>query len=158
QMQQDGQYDRNDEGENLPGHQGQGPYGQRTGADRHVCAKDVGTEHHERKIHQQDRYAHGRKNLDLLARIQQRLNDDLLHEGAQREQDDHHGHESDIRMDAQVDRHEIDEIHADHQELAMGEVHDTHHPEDEREPQADDGVDATQKEAVDEQLKKDVHG
>ncbi|MOA70003.1 hypothetical protein D3C78_1985600 [compost metagenome] len=55
-------------------------------------------------------------------------------------------------MHAELRRDQIDHVHAYHQELAVREVHDAHHAEDQRQPQADDGVRAAQQQAVDDQL------
>ncbi|MOA34568.1 hypothetical protein D3C78_1559460 [compost metagenome] len=61
-------------------------------------------------------------------------------------------------MDAELRGNQINQVHADHQELAMREVHDAHDAEDQRQPQADDGVCAAQQQAVDDQLNENIHG
>ena len=48
-------------------------------------------------------------------------------------------------------------VHADHQELAVGEVDDVHHPEDDGEAQGDEGEDQAQEQTGHERAEQDVH-
>src|SRR3989442_9155878 len=50
------------------------------------------------------------------------------------------------------------EVHAQHEELAVGEVDHAHHAEDEGEPHRDERVDPAQKDGGDDQLGNYVHG
>jgi hypothetical protein len=45
-------------------------------------------------------------------------------------------------------------IHGDHQELAVGEIDDLHHPEDESETDARKGINAAEQDARNEELEK----
>ena len=51
----------------------------------------------------------------------------------------------------------VRQIHAEHQELAVGEVHDPHDPEDQREAHRDQGIDAAQENGGDAELSEDVY-
>src|SRR5712691_9288986 len=49
------------------------------------------------------------------------------------------------------------EVHAQHEELAVREVDDAHHAEDEGEPHRDERVDPAQEDGGDEELRNYVH-
>src|SRR5439155_1432175 len=52
--------------------------------------------------------------------------------------------------------HEGD-VHAEHEELAVGEVDDTHDPEDQREADGDQGIDPPEEDRRDAELREDVY-
>src|SRR5262249_57513207 len=49
------------------------------------------------------------------------------------------------------------EVHAEHQELAVSEVHHAHDAEDQREPDGDERVDAAQQDRRDGELRENVY-
>src|SRR5215467_5569444 len=83
------------------------------------------------------------------------------HEGVDAEPDDEEegrGHEEDeVRVDAPESEGPEREVHAQHQELAVGEVDHAHDAEDQRQPHRDEGVDAAQQHGGDEELGERRH-
>src|SRR2546425_12622998 len=49
------------------------------------------------------------------------------------------------------------DVHAEHEELAVGEVDDTHDPEDQREADGDQGIDPPEEDRRDAELREDVY-
>ena len=49
-------------------------------------------------------------------------------------------------------------VHADHQELAVGEVHDVHDPKDNREPKGHEAQDHPDQETGDDGAEQNIHG
>ncbi|KGQ02229.1 hypothetical protein BBAD15_g12562 [Beauveria bassiana D1-5] len=158
QVQQHGQAQADHEGHQLAGDHGVVADVDGAGAQLHRGAEHVGAEDHQRQVQQDGGHAHRGEDLDVLVGVEQRLDDAFLRQRAQREQDDRHRHQADVRMHAELRRDQIDQVHADHQEFAVREVDDADHAEDQRQPQADDGVGAAQQQAIDDQLNEDIHG
>ncbi|KAG1437633.1 hypothetical protein G6F57_020169 [Rhizopus arrhizus] len=158
QMQQHRQADADHERDQLARHHRVVAHVDGIRAQLHRRAIHVGAEDHQRKVEQNGGYAHRGENLDVLVGVEQRLDDAFLRQRTQREQDDGNRNQTHVRMDAELRRDQIDQVHADHQELAVREVHDAHDAEDQRQPQADDGVRAAQQQAVDDQLNEYIHG
>ena len=79
----------------------------------------------------------------------------MEHEDAEQEQAGKHHDDGEVGFGMECLREEISAIHRDHQELAVGEVDDAHHPEGQGQPNADQAVDAAEQYAGDDRLQNE---
>src|SRR5437879_9333205 len=63
----------------------------------------------------------------------------------------------DVRVEPLEREREEGEVHAEHEELAVGEVDHAHDAEDQREADGDEGVDAPEQDRRDRELRDDVY-
>src|SRR3954466_6100915 len=81
----------------------------------------------------------------------------MLDQHAHQEEHGHGDQERDDRIDAEPGREEVADVHSQHHELALGEIHDLHDAEDERDADAHERIDAPDEQAVDDGLRDDFH-
>ena len=95
--------------------------------------------------------ADGQQDLVLGQRAQDPVDEESSAEwppnrNMQRDGDD----DRDERVDLQQREEEVGRVHPQHQQVAVGEVDDAHHAEDDGQADADEGVDAADQNAADE--------
>lgn len=101
--------------------------------------------------------ADGEQDLVLWQRVQHAVDDGPLQERSEEPHhrvDDHHGDE---RVDPRHGEEEVREVHPHHHQLAVGEVDDPHHPEDDGQADADEGVGSSHEDAGEQRLQEEVH-
>src|SRR5262249_51497705 len=67
-----------------------------------------------------------------------------------------HQHDE-VGIDGVEEERPVCEVHAEHQELAVGEVDDAHDAEDQGEPDRDEGVDAPEQDRCDREGDEDAY-
>ena len=136
-----------------PAHvQEHGPEPHRGLGERRADALWLGTEGHQRGVLEHERDAQHQENLHLVRRVDDAIDELALDDEAGDEQDRGGTHESDVRIDAEPGGAEPGQVHRPHHEVAVGEVHDAHHAEDQREADRHQAVDAAEEQAADHRL------
>ena len=82
------------------------------------------------------------------------LEDDVANED-HGQQDDGQGQ---VGVDLQISEEAVDDIHRHHQVVGVGEVHQLHNAENERQANADQGINAAHQQAGNDALKEWGHG
>ena len=109
----------------------------------------------QRQILQDHRKAEGREDLHRVRGIHDALDDEALHQHAEHE-DRRHDHDGrQVRIDAQQHIGPERAEHRQHDEFALREIHDPQYAEDEGQADREQGVDAPDQDARDQQLRKD---
>lgn len=118
---------------------------------------EVGPEDKQSQVDQRRRQSDHREYLDMLLGIEQRLNDKTLHKRSHDEEQHDGRYRGDVRMQPQMRIEQVDRVHSDHQELAVGKVDDPHDTENQGQADADDRVNAAEQDAVDQELDENFH-
>ncbi len=109
----------------------------------------------ERGVAQEQRQAEGGEDLRQHRSAQDVADERQIEHDAEREQRDERGEPEHGRAAAEPHHREQRGIHAEHDELAMGEVDEVHHAPDERQAGREQGVDGAEKQAADDHLEKE---
>jgi hypothetical protein len=108
----------------------------------------VGREQHQGEVHQQQGQSKGKEDLRHVAEPQNSADQEMLQEHADDEQDRHRDGKRHQGVYSEVGGKEEADVHADHHELALGEVHDFHDAENQRNADAHKRVDSADEQAV----------
>jgi len=121
---------------------------------------------HEAEIagprHQGDVLEHGRqpdrgKDLNVVRSVDDAAHDQAVdHQTHDEEERDCHEHDEVGVGRVEIERPEC-EVHAEHQELAVGEVDHAHDPEDQGQPDRDEGVDPPEQDRRDREGDEDAY-
>jgi hypothetical protein len=111
---------------------------------------------HQHEVLEKNEQAEGGEDLHHRL-VQQWLDQQALHQQADDEHRRHHYEKRRIRVDAGPGVDEIGAVHADHQDFAVGEIGDADDPENERQADADQAVDAAKQQAVNQDRDDVVH-
>ena len=132
--------------------------GERTPSEdrRHIL--EVGRQRHERDVLHQDRQSHGRKHDHQVRLVERRHDDQAVHHDPEQEHGRHDRHDGIVWVEAEIPRHRPGAVHRDHQEFAVGEIDDAQHAENQRQPDAHQGIDAADEQAGKDELADGGHG
>ena len=124
----------------------------------HADIAKLGSEQQRRKALQEEQQAAGREQLVERRRVEDRRNDEQVNDDAEG------GHGRDRDQAGERQRHavlgveEIDDIHAAHDDVGIGDPDDVDHAEDQVEPEREQSQHAAEQEAVDDRFEEvDVH-
>ncbi len=128
---------------------------QRAGDDVVGQRLEIGAEDPERRITQQQGEAEGRENLGDHRPAHDVANEAEIDDEAEEKEQERRARAERERPAVQIGHHDEGDIHTDHDELAMGEIDDVHHPPDQRQPGREQRIDGADQEADDDDLQED---
>ncbi len=109
-----------------------------------------------REAAEQQHQAEGREDLAQRRRVDDALDHQLVEQHPEREQHQHRERQRDQRVEREQREEPEARVHPEHQELAVGEVHDVHDTEDHRQSDGDEGVDQSDQHPRGERLQQQL--
>jgi hypothetical protein len=89
--------------------------------------------------------------------VERRPDDHPVHEDTEQEHGRHDRDDGIVGIEPEIFRHRPGAVHRKHQELAMGEIDDAQHAEDQRQADAHERVDAADEQAGEDELPDGCH-
>ena len=124
------------------------------GAADQICRQrqEIGAKTPEHGIAQQQRQPEGAEDLGQHRPLHHAADQPEIDDDAERRQHQRRHRRADERADAEHRPHHERDIHAEHDEIAMGEVDDVHHAPDQGEAGREQRVDGAEQQPADDHL------
>ena len=117
--------------------------------------QEVGAEAPEHGVAQQQREPEGAEDLRQHRPFHDVADQPEIDDDAERRQHQRRDRRADERSDAEHRPDHERDVHAEHDEIAMGEIDDVHHAPDQREAGREQRVDRAEQQAADDHLNED---